>query len=121
MGLAAHFALDISKRFSYILVDGPLISVPAAAVEAVGVTVAGYKTDVLSLFLKLLSAEVFAAALKKAKVRENNRVYNSQVVVWLMIWQRLQANGTLESAVLERIPGTGINGSRWKRVAASSR
>jgi hypothetical protein len=79
--------------------------------EAGGVTVAGYKTDVLSLFLKLLSAEVFAAALKKAKVRENNRVYNSQVVVWLMIWQRLQANGTLESAVLE-LPG-GLPASFW--------
>jgi len=41
------------------------------------------------------------AALRRAQVRENNRVYTSAVVMWLMIWQRLQAQGTLEIAVLE--------------------
>ena len=66
---------------------------------------AAYKADLLALFQMLLPLEFFAAALRQAKVGENNRVYNSAVVVWLMIWQRLQAQGTLESAVLELLGG----------------
>jgi hypothetical protein len=59
----------------------------------------------MALFQQLLPLDVFWAALKQAKVRENNRVYNSSVVVWLMICQRLQEQGTLESAVLELLGG----------------
>ncbi|MGO9255322.1 MAG: IS4 family transposase [Bryobacteraceae bacterium] len=99
--------LDISKSFSYSLVDGPLVSPSATAPEASGVAVAPYKADVLALFQQLLPAEFFLAALKQAKVRENNRVYTSAVVVWLMICQRLQVQrqGTLEGAVLELLGG----------------
>ena len=57
------------------------------------------------MFLRLLGAEVFSAILAQAKIRENNRVYSSLVVVWLMICQRLQAQGTLQSAVLELLGG----------------
>ena len=39
----------------------------------------------LALFQQLLPVQVFVAALAQAKVREHNRVYNSAVVVWLMI------------------------------------
>jgi hypothetical protein len=70
---------------------------------------AAYQADALALFQKLLPLEIFLAALKQAQVRENNRVYTSAVVVWLMICQRLQVQGTLESAVLEllsRLPGS---------------
>jgi len=63
------------------------------------------------LFQKLLPVEVFQAALQQAQVRENNRVYNSAVVVGLMICQRWQAQGTLESAVLELLGG--LPGSFW--------
>lgn len=91
--------------------DGSLVSPPATALEASGVAVAPYKADVLALFQKLLPVEVFLAALKQAQVRENNRVYNSAVVVWLMICQRLQAQGTLESAVLELLGG--LHSSFW--------
>ena len=63
--------------------------------------VAPYRADVLALFQQLLPVEVFLAALMQAKVRENNRIYTSAVVLWLMISQRLQAQGTLESTVLE--------------------
>jgi len=97
--------LDIAKPFSYSLVDGSLVSPPATAPEASGAAVAPYKADVLALFQKLLPLEFFWAARKQAKVRENNRVYHSAVVVWLMIGQRLQAQGTLESAVLELLGG----------------
>ena len=50
-----------------------------------------------SLYLSLLSDEF----LSQARERENNRVYNTPVVMLLMILQRLQAEGSLESAVLE--------------------
>lgn len=85
--------------------DGSLVSPPATALEASRAAVAPYKADVLALFQQLLPVEFFLAALSQAKVRENNRVYNSAVVVWLMICQRLQAQGTLESAVLELLGG----------------
>jgi hypothetical protein len=65
----------------------------------------------LALFQQLLPFEVFLAALMQAKVRENNRVYSTAVVVWLMISQRLQAQGTLESAVLELL--AGLPSSFW--------
>jgi hypothetical protein len=71
-------------------------------VEATG---ACYKADVSALFHQMLPFEFFQAALREAKVCENNRVYTSAVVVWLMICQRLQAQGTLESAVLELLGG----------------
>ena len=52
--------------------------------------------SVLSLYLRLLSGDFLAAA----RGRENNRVYNTPVVMLLMILQRLQAGGCMESAVL---------------------
>ena len=43
--------------------------------------------------------------------RQNCRVYTDFVVMWLMVTQRLQGNGTLESGVLELI--RGLPGSFW--------
>jgi hypothetical protein len=106
-----YFPLDISESFSYILLDGSLVSPPATAADASSAVAAPYKADVLDLFQKLLPLQVFLAALNQAKVRENNRVYTSPVVVWLMLCQRLQAEGTLESAVLELLGG--LPGSFW--------
>ncbi len=84
--------------------------------------VAPYRADVLALFQQLLPVEVFLAALMQAKVRENNRIYTSAVVLWLMISQRLQAQGTLESAVLELL--AGLPSSFWpqpcKRLAQTA-
>ena len=86
--------------------DGSLVcSATTTAREASGAVPTPYKADVSVLFQQLLPIEFFWAALKQAKVRENNRVYTSAVVVWLMICQRLQAQGTLESAVLELLGG----------------
>ena len=103
--------LDISQSFSYILVDGSLISAPPIAADVNSTAAAPYQADVLALFQKLLPLKVFLAAQNQAKIRENNRVYTSPVVVWLMICQRLQAQGTLESAVLELLGG--LPGSFW--------
>ena len=70
-----------------------------------------WQANVLVLFQQLLSAEFVSAVLREAKVRENNRVYTSPVVMWLMVWQRLQAQGTLESAVVELL--RGLPSSFW--------
>jgi putative transposase len=86
-------------------VDGSLVCSPTTAREVSDAIPTPYKADVSALFQQLLPIEFFWAALKQAKVRENNRVYTSAVVVWLMICQRLQAQGTLESAVLELLGG----------------
>ena len=86
------------------LIVSPLVS-PQAVLEPRGAAGAPDNADVLALFQRLLPAEVFLAALARAKVRENNRVYHSAVVVWLMICQRLQTPGTLESAVLKLLGG----------------
>jgi putative transposase len=67
--------------------------------------------DVLSLFLLLLPSEFFAQLRQKEILRENNRVYNAAVVMWLMITQRLQGNGTLETGVLELV--RGLPASFW--------
>jgi hypothetical protein len=58
------------------------------------------------LYLRLLPDEFLAEARK----RENNRVYSTPVVMLLMIIQRLQDGGCLESAVLE-LPG--LPASLW--------
>jgi len=65
-----------------------------------------WKGDALALFQHLLSAEFFFGALQKAGVAENNRVYTSAVVIWQIIWQRLQQGyGSQQSAVLELLGG----------------
>src|ERR1700723_2286560 len=71
--------------FSDTLLDGSLVSPPAAAPDASSAVAALEKADVLALFQQLLPLPIFWAALKQAKVRENNRVYTSAVVVWLMV------------------------------------
>ena len=56
--------------------------------------------SVQDLYLRLLSEEF----LSEARKRENNRVYNTAVVIWLMITERLQAEGSMATAMLE-LPG----------------
>ena len=69
-------------------------------------SLAALSVSVLALYQRLLSSELLA----EAQQRENNRVYNTAVVIWLMITQRLQAEGTLGTAVLE-LPG--LSASFW--------
>jgi hypothetical protein len=79
---------------------GPEVFPTIAGAEAGSADVARTATlsaSVLSLYLSLLSSECLAEAQK----RENSRVYNTAVVMWLMITQRLQAQGSMATAVLE--------------------
>lgn len=59
----------------------------------------------LSLYQRLLPVEFFDQLRQEEKRRENNRVYTTGVVMWLMVAQRLQGDGTLETGVLELLRG----------------
>ena len=62
----------------------------------------------LSLYQKLLPIEYFEKLRQSDKLRENNRVYNAAVVMWLMVAQRLH-RGNMATGVLEligRLPPT---------------
>ncbi len=97
---------------------------PTAKLDASGMAIGAngaLQADILALFQQLLPAAFVSEALLQAKVQEHNRVYTSSVVMWLMIWQRLQAAGTLETAVLEVV--RGLPSSFWtqpcKRLRAA--
>jgi hypothetical protein len=82
--VVVRISADISKSFSYSLMDGSLVSPSAAAavLDASSAVVVPCQSDILALFQRLLPLDIFwAAALRQAKVRENNRVYSSSVVV----------------------------------------
>lgn len=83
--------------------DPQTVSLEASAVVASESE--AWEGDALALFQRLLPAEFLWRALQKAGAGENNRVYTSAVVMWLMIWQRLRPLGTLGSAVLELLGG----------------
>ena len=99
--------------------DGSIVSSATDTVEVPGAAIAVCQADVLLLFQQLLPCEFIWAALGQAQIRENNRVYTTGVVLWLMVFQRLQAEGTLERAVVELI--LGLPRSFWpqpcKRLA----
>jgi len=69
--------------------------------------------DVLLLYLRLLPVEFMQQLRQKAELHENNRIYNHSVVMWLMIAQRLQGGGTLETGVLELL--LGLPSSFWPK------
>ena len=83
--------------------DPLTVSLEASVVDASGNE--AWTGETLALFQRLLPAEFLLGVLRKAGVRENNRVYTSAVAMWLIIWQRLQMHGTLESGVLELLGG----------------
>jgi hypothetical protein len=63
------------------------------------------RADVLSLYLQLLTGEFMEQALRKKKIRQNNRLYNPLVVIWLMVFQRLHGNVSMERAVANVVHG----------------
>ena len=63
------------------------------------------RADVLSLYLQLLTGEFIEQALLKEKVRQNNRLYNPLVAIWLMVFQRLHGNVSMERAVVNVVHG----------------
>ncbi len=75
-----------------------------------GVVAVAPLTDALSLFQTLLPSEHFDGLRHRGTLRENNRVYNAAVVMWLTISQRMRA-GTMATSVLELI--RGLPSSFW--------
>lgn len=67
------------------------------------------RADVLALFLRLLPTAFLDQLQRQEHTRHHNRVYTTGVVMWLMIGQRLQQIGTLETAVLELVRGLPAN------------
>lgn len=63
------------------------------------------------LYQRLLPFEFMKELRRKLGVRQNRRVYTAEVVMWLMVAQRLQGKGTLETGVLELI--RGLPGDFW--------
>lgn len=54
---------------------------------------------------ELLPADFLDQALSESGARRNNGLYTPLVVLWLLIWQRLQGGASMESAVIELIRG----------------
>ena len=72
---------------------------PQAASDAV------LRADVLSLYLRLLTGEFLEQVLRQEGVRQNNRLYNPLVAMWLMVYQRLHGNVSMERAVANVVHG----------------
>ncbi len=66
-----------------------------------------------ALYQELLTPEFFEDVKQKEQLRENNSIYTLSVVMWLMMVQRLQGKGTLQTAVLEVLGG--LPKSFWPR------
>ena len=98
----ANIVLNIFiwKRHKYSMDLNSSLSIdPQSAPESV------LRADVLSLYLQLLTAEFMEQALRKEKVRQNNRLYNPLVAIWLMVFQRLHGNVSMERAVANVVHG----------------
>lgn len=67
----------------------------------------------LHLYQELLPASFLEELHRQAELRQNNRVYTSQVVMWLCITQRLHGGAPLEAAVFELL--RGLPASFWPK------
>jgi putative transposase len=77
-----------------------LVSVPPRPVSE-----GALRTDVLSLYQRTVTPQLIEQVLQKEGVRQNNRIYHPQVVIWLMAQQRLHGNASMERAVANVVHG----------------
>jgi hypothetical protein len=61
--------------------------------------------NVLGLYRQCISSAVVEYLQKQAELKVRRRIYTAQVVIWLMIVQRLQPRGTLATAVAAFLAG----------------
>ena len=59
----------------------------------------GQCQDALALYQRCVSGEVVAYLQRQMRVRVRQSIFTAAVVIWLMILQRLQPNGSLATAV----------------------
>lgn len=55
----------------------------------------------------VVSSGVLERILEQTKIHSQRGIYNIAVVLWLMIWQRLQPRGTMAHAVRQLVQGHG--------------
>jgi len=60
-----------------------------------------------------LPAGFLQSALQEAGLRRHNGIYSPLVILWLLVWQRLEGGAPLETAVLELL--RGLPASFWPR------
>lgn len=61
--------------------------------------------EALTLYRRCISGGVVEYLQKQAGLKIRRSIYTSEVVIWLMIWQRLQPSGTLSTAVAALLAG----------------
>lgn len=96
--------------------DGSQVSISYRAGENSALLVQGaaaLQTDVFSLYQRVLPPAFLEEVLNREGIRQNNRIYNPRVVLWLMMDQRLQGNASMQQAVLDL--GRGLPSDFWPR------
>lgn len=79
--------------------------------------------DVLGLYRRCISGGVVEYLQKQALVKVRRSIYTIEVVIWLMILQRLQPSGTLATAVAALLSGaadwllSGCERAQQKRIS----
>src|SRR6185437_8147449 len=80
--------------------------------------------QLLSLFCRVVPASFFRDLAQKHGYRFRDGIYPPSVVVWLMIWQKLQGNRSAAAAVQHLLQGGAherIHGcQRWRRAQVSA-
>ena len=61
--------------------------------------------DALALYRRCISSGVVDYLQKQSRMKIRRSIYTAQVVIWLMILQRLQPRGTLETSVEALLAG----------------
>jgi hypothetical protein len=59
----------------------------------------------LNLFVSIAPAEVFRLLQRQSRQLVRNGIYSAQLVIWMMIQQRLQAGGTVARSVEQLLQG----------------
>jgi hypothetical protein len=79
--------------------------------------------DALALYGRCISSGVVGYLQKQAQVKIRRSIYTAEVVIWLMIVQRLQPSGTLATAVAALLAGaadlllSSCRRARQKRIS----
>ena len=81
--------------------------------------------DALALYQQCISNSVVDYLQKQARLKVRRSIYTAQVVIWLMIVQRLQPRGTLATGVEALLAGAAdlllsdCERTRQKRILAT--
>ena len=60
---------------------------------------------IFNLYQQLAPAELFRSVQREAGLIVRNGIYSARLVIWMMLYQRLQPRGTLASSVEQLVQG----------------